>query len=158
MDHINKTYRSLIIWVLCLIVIGATIGNLTKDGIDSWYIVLNRPPLTPPSYIFGIVWSILYAMIGASGWAIWRSKYPKLGSIKILYASQLLLNWSWTPIFFIYHLTGVALICLLLMTIIVGLIVLKTYQQLNIVAWLLIPYLLWLLFATYLNFYIWQYN
>ncbi len=158
MDSANKNYRALILWVVGLIVIGALIGNLTKNDINAWYVALNKSPLTPADYIFGIVWSILYAIIGISGWFIWQNKSKLVRSVKKLYIAQLFLNWSWTPLFFTYHLTGTAFFCILLLVLLVGIIIFKTYKMLRIVSLLLVPYLLWLLFAAYLNFYIWHYN
>lgn len=147
------------IWIAGLILIGSGIGVVTKNSIDSWYVTLTHAPLTPPNYLFRIVWPILYAMIAVSGWMIWRSKpFRELKSVKALYILQLILNWSWTPLFFSYHLTGASLICLLAIIIVVFFIIVKAYKTINTAALLLLPYVLWLLFATYLNFYIWQYN
>lgn len=155
----NKNHLSLIIWIVALITIGGVIGSLTKSEISSWYSTLNRSPVTPPNYIFPIAWTILYGMIGACGWLIWRASiFPKLSIIKTLYVAQLILNWSWTPLFFHYHLTGLSLIVLIAMDILVGTIIWLAYQKMRAVSLLLIPYLSWILFATYLNFYIWQYN
>ena len=101
----------LIIWIVALIAIGGVIGSLTKPEISTWYSTLNRSPVTPPNYVFPIAWTILYGIIGASGWLIWREQQlPKLTAIKTLYVAQLILNWSWTPLFFSYHLTGISLI------------------------------------------------
>jgi translocator protein len=159
MDVKNKSYVSLIIWIVSLMLIGSSIGVLTKSSVDTWYMTLNRSPLTPPNYLFGIAWSILYGMIATSGWLIWRSNpFTRLNLIKILYVIQLVLNWSWTPLFFSYHLTGLALICLSLIIILVALLIIQSYKKINMAALLLVPYLLWLLFAGHLNFYIWQYN
>ena len=94
-------------------------------------------------------------MIAINGWAIWKEKTQELKLVKQLYIIQLLLNWSWTPIFFTYHLKGLALICIFLMIPIVAFIIFKTYKTLKMVALLLTPYLLWLSFAAYLNLYIW---
>ncbi len=155
----RKNYLSLIIWIASLMLIGSSIGAITKSSVDTWYATLLRSPLTPPNYLFGIVWSILYAMIATSGWIIWNSNtFPGLRLIKTLYIVQLLLNWSWTPLFFSYHLIGPALICLSLIIILVGLLAINCYNKINKVGLLLIPYLLWSLFALYLNFYIFQYN
>jgi tryptophan-rich sensory protein len=154
-----KTHFSLIIWILLLIAIGGVIGSLTKSGISTWYISLNRSALTPPNYVFPVAWTILYGIIGACGSLIWRFiSYPKLSFIKILYVTQLILNWSWTPLFFNYHLTGLALLVLSIMDILVGTLIYLAYTKIRTVSLLMIPYLLWILFATYLNFYIWQYN
>lgn len=155
----TKEYLSLLIWIGSLIVIGSCLGILTKSGVDSWYITLDRSPLTPPNYIFGIAWTILYAMIATSGWIIWRSnQFAELNSIKNLYIFQLILNWSWTPLFFTYHLKGISLLCLSAIIALVALIIFKSYKKIRNAGLILIPYLLWLLFAAHLNFYIWQYN
>ena len=100
----NKTHFSLIIWIAALIAIGGVIGYLTKPEINSWYSTLNRSTLTPPNYVFPVAWTILYGIIGACGWLIWRPQaFTKLSVIKTLYVTQLILNWSWTPLFFHYH-------------------------------------------------------
>jgi translocator protein len=159
MNAENKNHLSLIIWIVALIVIGGVIGSLTKPEISTWYSTLNRSILTPPNYVFPIAWTILYGIIGACGWLIWReSSFRKLNVIKILYLTQLILNWSWTPLFFHYHLTGFSLVVLVAMDILVGILIFLAYRRMRAVSLLMIPYLSWILFASYLNFYIWQYN
>ena len=155
----NKKHLFLIMWIVGLISIGGLIGSLTKPEISSWYSTLNRSTMTPPNYIFPIVWTILYGTIGACGWLIWgASAFPKLSIIKILYMAQIILNWSWTPLFFHYHLTGVSLLDLFGMDVLVVAIIWLAYKKMRSVSFLMTPYLLWILFATYLNFYIWHYN
>jgi tryptophan-rich sensory protein len=150
---------SLIIWILALIAIGLVIGSLAKAEISTWYKSLRHSSLTPPNYAFSVVWTILYAAIGACGWVIWgKPSSNKLRVLKTLYAAQLILNWSWTPVFFNYHLTGVSLIILGGMDILVGGIILISYPKPRSVWLLMVPYFLWILFASYLNFYIWWYN
>lgn len=159
MNAENKSHLSLIIWTFALIAIGSVIGSLTKPEISSWYSTLNRSTLTPPNYVFPVAWTILYGIIGACGWLIWRkSQFPRLSVIKTLYVTQLILNWSWTPLFFHYHLTGLSLVVLGLMDILVVTIIWLAYKKMRALSLLMIPYLSWILFATYLNFYIWQYN
>ncbi len=155
----TKTYLSLIIWIISLIAIGSIIGSFTKPEISNWYITLNRASLTPPNYVFPIAWTILYGAIGACGWTLWNApKLENLALIKSLYIAQLILNWSWTPLFFSYHFTAISLFVLILMDIIVSLIILLSHQKIKAVSMLMTPYLLWIIFASYLNFYIWQYN
>jgi benzodiazapine receptor len=155
----TKNHLSLIIWIMALIAIGGVIGSLTKPEISTWYSALNRSTLTPPNYVFPVVWTILYGIIGACGWLIWRaSAFPKLSIIKTLYVIQLILNWSWTPLFFHYHLTVLSLEVLGTMDILVFALICLAYQKMRAASLLMIPYLLWILFATYLNFYIWRYN
>jgi benzodiazapine receptor len=159
MNEKNKNYLSLIIWIIALISIGSGIGSLTKTEITTWYSILHRSTLTPPNYIFPIAWTILYGIIGACGWLIWREpSFRKLSIIKTLYVTQLILNWSWTPLFFHYHLTGLSLVVLGTMDILVCALICLAYQKMRSVSLLMITYLSWILFATYLNFYIWQYN
>jgi len=154
-----KSQLCLIIWIIGLIAIGSIIGSLTKLEISTWYSNLNRSPLTPPNYIFPIAWTTLYGIIGTCGWLIWRKVLsPKLWVIKTLYVSQLLLNWSWTPLFFHYHLTGFSFIVLVAMDILVCALIWVAYKNIKAVSLLMIPYLSWILFASYLNFYIWQYH
>ena len=155
----NKTCLSLIIWILGLIAIGGVIGSLTKPEISTWYSTLHRSTLTPPNYVFPVAWTILYGIIGACGWLIWGSQaFPKLRVIKTLYVTQLILNWSWTPLFFGFHLTGLSLVVLGTMDILVFALICLAYRKMKAVSLLMIPYLFWILFATYLNFYIWQCN
>lgn len=155
----NKNYLSLIIWVVSLILIGSVIGSLTKTEISSWYSTLNRSPFTPPNYVFPIAWTILYTLIAIYGWVIWRTpSFSHVRFIKNLYVTQLILNWCWTPLFFFYHWSGISLIVLVVMDIAVGMIIYLSYPKIRAGSLLMIPYLLWILFASYLNFYIWQYN
>ncbi len=155
----NKNYLSLIIWIVALIAIGSIIGSFTKPAISTWYGTLNRSSMTPPNYVFPVAWTILYGAIGACGWLIWRApSFPKLRSIKTLYVIQLILNWSWTPLFFYYHLTGLSILILICMNILVGMLIWLAYRKIRFVSLLMILYLLWFLFASYLNFYIWRYN
>lgn len=155
----TKPYFSFLIWTIGLIAMGGAIGSLTKSEISTWYSTLLRSPLTPPNYVFPVAWTILYGVIGACGWLIWHSQAcPKLSFIKILYVTQLIINWSWTPLFFHYHLTGFSLVVLGLMDILVGALIYLAYRKIRAVSLLMIPYLSWILFATYLTFYIWWCN
>ena len=155
----DKNYVQLMIWIFTLMFVGSLIGRFTRSSTDTWYLTLNRSPLTPPDYVFGIAWSILYAMIAVSGWLIWGEKsYPNIELIKSLYISQLILNWMWIPLFFRYHFTGLALICLTMIITLVTILIFQAYRYLPSASLLLVPYLLWLLLAAHLNFYIWRYN
>ena len=152
----NKTYLNLIIWIAVLIGVGSLIGSFTKPEINSWYLTLNRSSLTPPNYVFPIAWTILYGILGYCGWLIWSQKPSHIvDKVKKLFGAQLLLNWSWTPLFFVMHQTGIALGVLVAMDILVVLIIYLPYPKMKQTALLLVPYLLWILFATYLNYYLW---
>lgn len=147
-----------LVWMGSLILIGSLIGNFSMNEVDTWYHQLNRSPLTPPDYVFGIAWTILYATIGLAGWLIWSENDSKQPLLKIIYLAQLFLNWLWTPLFFVYHLTGTSLLNIFIMIILVFYIVFHSYKKNLPVAVLLTPYILWIIFAGYLNLYIWLYN
>lgn len=154
-----KSFFSLSLWVLALILTGSIIGSLTQPEVKVWYSTLKRSSLTPPDAVFPIVWAILYGMIGACGWVIWREAPSKtLRTLKGLYITQLILNWSWTPIFFHYHMIGLSVGVIVAMNITVGMLIYHTYSKVKAVSLLLLPYFFWILFASYLNFYIWWYN
>ncbi len=156
---IQKKYIGLITWILSLIVVGFLLGKLTGNHVNSWYLTLNRSLLSPPDYVFGYVWTILYTMIAIAGWIIWNTEnIEDINSIKKHFAIQLILNWAWSPLFFGFHQAGAALICLAGILITTALLIRKTFRQLKTVSFLLAPYLGWLFFAAYLNWYIWIQN
>lgn len=150
-------YLLLLIWIIGLELIGFGLGSLTQANLQNWYINLNRSPFTPPDYVFGIAWTLLYLMIAISGWLLWKSKH-RLSAVKNCFVLQLILNWSWTLLFFKLHLIGWALLCILAIVCFTLATIVLSFRRERAAAWLLIPYLLWLLFASYLNLYIWLYN
>ena len=154
-----KRYLPLAAWIVSLLVISSILGYLTRGDVDFWYETLNRSALTPPNVVFSIVWPILYVMIAVAGWMIYTAKsFKELPAIKALFAAQLLLNWAWMPIFFGFHYIGLGLACLFMILAASGALLALTYERMPKATMLLAPYFAWLCFATYLNFYIWQYN
>ena len=119
----------------------------------TWYSTLNQPPLTPPSWIFAPAWTALYTMIFIS---LILFAVKKTGESKtfgyVLFFAQMLLNIVWSPAFFTFHKIGLALTVIILLDILVYFNVWEFYNVSKKSAYFLIPYLIWLLFATYLNF------
>ena len=150
-----RHYGRLCIWIVALLGIGAGIGYLTQDSINTWYPTLHRSPLTPPDITFSIVWSILYTMIAIAGWTIWQHHKKNMTRIKQLFVLQLLLNWSWSPLFFHFHLIGSSLLCIILIWLTLLALLTQSFSRIRSVFWLLLPYFLWVSFAAYLNAYIW---
>ncbi len=154
-----KNNHALIIWIVTLVAAGFIIGALIKPEISSWYAGLERSSLTPPSYVFPIVWAILYAMLGACGSIIWRDpSLPRISTIKVLYVIQLILNLSWSHLFFRYHLTGLSLLSLAVMDVLVSILIWLAYPKIKILSILMTPYFIWILYASYLNLYVTMYN
>lgn len=136
-----------------MIILGGLGATVTSGSIDGWYASLNRPPGTPPNWVFDPVWSVLYFMIGISFALVWH----KLGRAFFkspaftVFAVQLLLNLAWTPVFFGAHWIGVALLIIIAMIGSILLTIRKFSPHSKPAAWLLVPYLLWVCYATYLN-------
>jgi len=121
-----------------------------------WYEQLNRAPWSPPNMAFPIVWTFLYLMIAVAGWLIFRYGDTLL---KALWVVQLLVNTVWSWIFFGQHWVAIGLIDIVLLSgLVLFMIIEARKQKLPNVAWLLSPYLLWLLLATSLNAYILIFN
>ena len=122
---------------------------------NNWYKNLQKSPLNPPNYVFGIAWSILYTLlIISASIIIYNKKYSNMG----YFALQIIINLLWTTVFFTYRKIIIAFIMLL---IILGLTVLsfiEFYKISKTASYLLLPYMLWLCFASYLNLYIIIYN
>lgn len=126
---------------------------------NNWYKNLNRAPWSPPDYVFGIVWSILYVLITISFILVWKNKncFPYCSALTS-FLIQLVLNLSWTTIFFYYKLPKLALLDIILI-IYFTLFSFKNFSKVStLAAYLLIPYIFWLFIALSLNGYIVLYN
>ena len=130
----------------------------TVSSIPTWYSTLIKPVLNPPSWIFGPVWVTLYALMGISLWLVWKSNSSEKRRAIWLFIVQLALNAIWSPIFFGAHSIGnaLAVIVLLWAAIILTILIFKKISK--PAAWLLVPYIVWVSFAVYLNFSIWMMN
>jgi len=120
-----------------------------------WYQNLPRSKLSPPSWVFGVVWPVLYLMMGISLFLVWKNPkcYPFCPPL-VYFLLQLALNLTWTTLFFKYRLIGWSLASLFLIIVLTAITIAKFYPISRLAAGLLVPYLLWLIFASYLNSYI----
>ena len=100
-----KKLLGMFTWILAFQLVGYFLGHVTQINIDTWYSTLHKSNLTPPAIVFPIVWSILYAMIALSGWSLWQQRqHPKAKIALGFYSVQMILNWSWSLLFFHFHL------------------------------------------------------
>jgi tryptophan-rich sensory protein len=149
--------RSLPVKIIVCIVVMELLGGLgaffTVSSINEWYATLSEPPGTPPNWVFGPVWTILYAMIGVSFALIWHDHPGRLGKTRLTYffVIQLVLNLLWTPVFFGAHQLGMALAVIITLLIFIVLTIREFGKYSQLAALLLLPYLLWVSYATYLN-------
>jgi benzodiazapine receptor len=149
------SHRIALLLFLALVVGGGlAIGFLNAPG--DWYSGLAKPSFTPPGWLFGPVWTAIYAMIAFAGWRVWRncpSKWP----VRTWWA-QLVLNFLWSPVFFSSHQIGLALVIIVLLLVIIVSFIAATWVLDRVAALLFLPYAAWIAFATTLNFSIFNLN
>lgn len=155
----RKIFKIIIAVAICLLV-GALSSIATQSSVNDWYLTLNKPSFNPPNWIFAPVWTILYVMMGVAAGIVWGKGFHHIWVKTGLYhfGFQLLLNAMWSLVFFGLKEPFYALLIIIALAILIVL----TIKWFNVVskkaAWLLVPYLLWVLFATALNFKIWELN
>jgi tryptophan-rich sensory protein len=144
---------------VCLL-IGFLSGFATQSSVNDWYTTLNKPGFTPPDWLFGPVWTLLYIMMGVSAGIVWSKGFYHKWVKTALYhfGFQLLFNALWSVVFFGFQNPFWALLVILVLM----MLILGTIRWFNIVsktaAYLLIPYFLWVCFASLLNYRIWMLN
>jgi tryptophan-rich sensory protein len=142
-----KSISKLLISIVISQLAGLVGTFFTFSAIPTWYITLNKPTFNPPNYIFGPVWTILYTLIGISLYKIWIKK----GSLKLFWI-HLFLNAIWSPIFFGAKNLGIAFVVIILMWVSLIFLIKNFYKIDKYASYLLTPYLLWISFASFLNF------
>ncbi len=139
-----------------------TIGAIiTVKNIPGWYNKLRRPALTPPNWIFGPLWTVLYTMIGFSGYLIWsiEGEFSNKHSYAwTMFFTQFFLNFIWPPLFFGMHFMFLAFINILIIDIFIYLNICAFYSIYPLAGLLLVPYAIWVALSTYYNFSFWFLN
>jgi translocator protein len=134
-------------------------SHFTVPSIGNWYSNLNKPVWNPPGWIFGPVWTVLYLLMAVAAWLVWRRFGLSGAAVPLaIFAVQLVLNLAWSIIFFGRNNIGMALADIVLLWLAIILTILAFRQSNALAAWLLIPYLVWVTFASVLNFSIWNMN
>lgn len=148
-------YTSLATFLL-LVLLAAAFGGSFEAG--EWYYELRKPAWTPPPWVFGPAWAVLYLMMALAMWKVWQTGHSVRVGALIWWLLQLALNAAWSWLFFGLNRIGWSM---LEMTLLIGVVLLciKAFSTISrTAAWLMAPYLLWLLFALALNFSIWSLN
>lgn len=129
------------------------IGSIaTMPNIPTWYAGLEKPFLNPPNFVFGPVWTILYILIAISLYLVWTQKSTKSKALAYgAFAAQMILNALWSFVFFGLHLPALAVVVIVLLLVAIVLTIMSFYRFSKPAAYLLVPYLLWVCFATYLT-------
>ncbi len=141
-------FKNYALSILIPLALGGIVGFLISGSMD--YDMLNQPPLSPPSILFPIVWTILYVLMGVS-FGILRDKHLNDSNVKLIYYVQLIVNLLWPIAFFVLKWRLFAFIWILILDVLVVLMIFTFYKRDKTAALLQLPYLAWVLFASYLN-------
>jgi len=156
----RKVLPKIIISVAICLGLGFLSGYATQSSVDTWYVELNKPFFNPPNWVFAPVWTILYVLMGIAAGIVWsKGFYHKwVQTAMYHFIFQLLLNGLWSLVFFGYNSPGLALLVIIALIVFI-LLTIKWFKVVSkTAAYLLYPYLIWVIFATVLNFSIWHLN
>jgi translocator protein len=141
--------------------LAGVVGSLfTSSSIAEWYAYLVKPELAPPNWVFAPVWTTLFALMGIAAFLVWKKGLQRQ-EVRLalgIFAAQLILNTFWSIIFFGLRSPAGALVEIVILWLAILATIMAFARISRPAAWLLVPYLLWVTFATYLNYTIWLLN
>ena len=156
---VKQNRKPYFFWILLAEAVGALSGWLTREGTEIYAQTILKPPFSPPGWVFPVVWTILYALMGIGAARIYQAPPSGTRSLGLnLFVAQLVVNFFWSPIFFNLQAFGFAFFWLLLLWGLVLWMILAFRTVDPPAAKLQVPYLLWLTFAAYLNLGVWYLN
>lgn len=156
---INNTFK-LIIAIVVSEFAGIVGSVFTTPSVTGWYAGIVKPALNPPAWVFGPVWTTLYALMGIAAFLIWKKGLDRR-DVKValgIFLIQLVLNTLWSIIFFGLHSPGGALVEIVFLWFAILVTIIAFYKISKTSAYLLLPYIAWVSFAAYLNYSIWMLN
>jgi tryptophan-rich sensory protein len=146
-------------WLLLCFAVAAVSSIFGSRSLSNWYAGLIKPPFNPPNHVFGPVWTILYVLMAVSVWIVWKTRPSPCRRRGLrLFCVQLALNFLWPWIFFSRHQIFTAFLDIVVLWIAILLTILTFRKMSTTAAWMLVPYLAWVTFASYLNLAIWRLN
>ncbi|MBR2934253.1 MAG: tryptophan-rich sensory protein [Oscillospiraceae bacterium] len=152
-------WKPYVFWIALAEGVGALAGWLTRDGLDIYKQTVTQPPLSPPPFIFPIVWAILYALMGIGAARVYLTPASNARSRGLLlWLVQLAFNFLWSIVFFNLQAYAFAFFWLIALWLLILWMTISFYQVDKTAALLQIPYLLWVAFAGYLTFGVWMLN
>jgi benzodiazapine receptor len=141
----------LIVLVLITALVGV-LGSLFSGNTGQIYTSFMKPPLSPPGWLFGIIWPVLYLVMGIAVYIIYQKpQTPERKKSTALYWVQLFVNFLWPVVFFRFEWYWISVVVILLLDVLVLITTIWFYKIKKVAGYLMIPYLLWIIFATYLN-------
>jgi translocator protein len=158
-DAMLSKWISWIVFVTLCFGAAALGGWFTGSSVKTWYPGLLKPAGTPPSWVFGPVWSVLYLLMATAAWLVWQERHVHDVRLALgLFFGQLVLNAAWSFLFFGLQRPGLALLEILILLLAIGLTVVSFSAHSRYAFWVMMPYLGWVAYATYLNFGLWRLN
>lgn len=160
MSSVSRSNWSVIPWILLCECAGVLGTIFTASAIPTWYATLEKPALNPPSWVFGPVWTILYALMGIAAFLVWRQGREKkeVKQALAVFGVQLILNAVWSILFFGAQNPFIALVDIIVLLCAIVLAMVFFFRVSKPATYLLIPYFAWVSFATYLNWSIYRLN
>lgn len=154
----NQQIVGLVGWLLVSFA-AAAIGSAASIQAGPFYGQLERPEWAPPASVFGPVWTVLYALMGIAAWLVWRiDGFRGAWAALTLFLMQLAVNALWSWLFFAWHWGGASFADIMVLWVLIVATMITFWRISRLAAALLIPYLLWVSFASVLNYYMWQLN
>ena len=153
-----RTVVAVPVWVIVCFAVGLLASYLQNEALMMWYPLLWRSPLTPPNIVFPIVWSILYLLMGISAGLVQGSGHETRRLVMTVFIVQLVFNFLWCITFFTLRNPLLGFLDILLLEAMVLLYIVLSYRVNRLASYLFVPYIAWLLMATYLNLYIYLHN
>jgi tryptophan-rich sensory protein len=149
----------LAVWLGICLCVGGVSGRWTAGEIPGWYRTLVRPSIAPPNWVFGPVWTTLYVLMAIAAWGVTQEAASTERTLAVaLFLLQLSLNFAWSWIFFRKHALGAALVEVVFLWITIGATTIVFGRLSSWTGWLLVPYLVWVGFASFLNEEFWRLN
>ncbi len=143
-------------WLL-VVFVAAAVGAAASVDAPSFYAQLSKPAWAPPAGVFGPVWTLLYALMGVAAWLVWRSPGPKRAALT-LFGAQLAANALWSWLFFAWHRGALAAVEILVLLALIVAMIVAFWRISRLAALLMVPYLLWVSFASVLTWAVWRSN
>ena len=154
-----REWIALLIFFAICFTVAASGSVFTASSVKTWYPGLLKRAGTPPPWVFGPVWSILYLLMAVAAWLVWRQRiYENVWLALSLFIVQLILNGLWSLAFFGLRRPGAALVEIIVLLAAIALTAMRFAESSRVAFWLMTPYGAWVLYASYLNFGIWRLN
>ena len=158
-DRVSNEWLGWGVFVAICFIFAGIGAWFTAGSVKTWYPTLLKPPGTPPAWVFGPVWTTLYMLMATAAWLVWRQRAAADVKVALaLFFAQLILNATWSWVFFGLRRPGLALMDILLLLAAITTTMVDFERLSRLAFWLMAPYIAWVCYATFLNFGIWRLN